>query len=207
VCAGFSTTLDAGNSGSTYSWSTGDNTQTISVTDSGNYSVVVTNSYGCSAMGSVHVSLAGASFTNLTNNSICQGQTTTLNAGNPGCSYLWNTGATSQTITVNTAGTYYVTVTDANGCSATVVSNVTVNPIPVAAFSSAPACFGSANIFTDQSSISSGNISTYSWNFGDGFSSSTNNPTHIYSNSGTYNVVLTVTSAMGAVHLLLILLM
>jgi len=197
VCAGFSTTLNAGNPGSTYSWSTGDNTQTITVTDSGSYMVFVTNATGCTTQGSVHVSQAGGFITNPSNTSACTGQSVTLDAGNPGCTYLWNTGATSQTIVVSNAATYSVVVTDANGCSATINSNVNIYPNPVVTFSAPAACFGMTNSFTDQSTITSGTIQVYSWDFGDGFSSSLRNPTHKYLQTGTYTVSLTVTSSNG----------
>ena len=42
-----------------------------------------------------------------------------------GASYLWSTGATTQSITVTTAGSYSVTVTNASGCSATSVATST----------------------------------------------------------------------------------
>ncbi len=46
---------------------------------------------------------------------ICQSQGITLDAGNPGSNYLWSTGATTQTITINTADTYFVEVTETTG--------------------------------------------------------------------------------------------
>ncbi|MDQ2180898.1 hypothetical protein, partial [Marinifilum sp. D714] len=61
----------------------------------------------------------------------CAGGTITLDAGNPGSSYLWSNGATTQSVTVNASGNYSVVVTDANGCSATDDVNVTVHPNPV----------------------------------------------------------------------------
>jgi hypothetical protein len=44
--------------------------------------------------------------------------------------YLWNTGATIQSITVSTAGTYSVTITDANTCTASSSITITNNPVP-----------------------------------------------------------------------------
>ncbi|MCX6291862.1 MAG: PKD domain-containing protein [Bacteroidetes bacterium] len=197
LCTGYTATLDAGNTGSIYSWSTGDNTQSITVTDSGNYSVLVTNAAGCSALGSVNVIMAGSFVTNPTVASICSGQSTTLNAGNPGCSYLWNTGETTQSIQVTTGGVFQVVVTDPNGCSVTVFSNVTLNPNPVGDFRTTPACLGTNSVFTDSSTISSGTIQNYNWSFGDGYSSSLRNPVHHYLQTGTYQVTLTITSANG----------
>ena len=197
VCPGTSTTLDAGNPGSTYTWSTGDTTQTIVVSDSGSYSVVVSTPNGCSTLGNTNVTVGGAVIGNPTVLSMCTGQNGTLSAGNAGSSYLWSTGDTTQTINVNTAGNYSVQVTDANGCSATFVNTVNVNPIPVPAFIAPSVCFGTAVSFTNSSSISTGNITVNDWDFGNGFSSSALNPSYSYASTGTYNVTLTVTSAAG----------
>ncbi|PXX88909.1 hypothetical protein DF185_23475, partial [Marinifilum breve] len=57
TCAGNTITLDAGNSGATYLWSNGSTTQTITVSTSGNYSVVVTDGNGCSATDDVNVAV------------------------------------------------------------------------------------------------------------------------------------------------------
>lgn len=56
----------------------------------------------------------------------------TLDAGNAGSTYLWNTTATSQTISVSSSGNFDVTVTSAYGCSSADTINVTVNPNPTA---------------------------------------------------------------------------
>jgi uncharacterized protein (TIGR02145 family) len=67
--------------------------------------------------------------------SLCPGNTVTLNAGPGNNSYLWSTGATTQTIIVNAAGTYWANVTK-NGCSARdtiVISYYTLNPLNLGA--------------------------------------------------------------------------
>lgn len=197
ICQGFSATLDAGNTGSFFSWSTGETTQTISVSDSGNYSVVVTNPAGCSSLGATAVIVGGSLASFPTSNTICNGQAVSLNAGNPGSTYAWSTGETTQMISTTTAGTYYVTVTDPNGCSATMLHEVTVNPIPVVQFQATNACLGDAIAFTNTSNISSGNIQQISWDFGNGLYSSALNPSFTYNNPGTYNVSLTVTTNGG----------
>jgi len=124
-CVGASTTLDAGAGFASYSWSSGETTQTISAT-AGNYTVTVTDSNGCSntsAQVSVTelalptVAISGTLF-------YCAGSNTTLTATAGLSSYLWSSGETTQSITA-TAGSYTVTGTDANGCSTT-SSSVTV---------------------------------------------------------------------------------
>jgi len=65
---------------------------------------------------------------------ICANNTITLDAGNPGSFYNWSTGATTQTIVVDSTGvglgtgTYYVTVTDVNGCIGSDSINITFDP-------------------------------------------------------------------------------
>ncbi|PXX90544.1 hypothetical protein DF185_23350, partial [Marinifilum breve] len=93
TCAGNTITLDAGNSGSTYLWSNGSTTQTITVSTSGNYSVVVTDANGCSATDDVNVTVHPNPVVDLgTDQETCAGGTITLDAGNAGSTYLWSNG-------------------------------------------------------------------------------------------------------------------
>ncbi|MEX0965659.1 MAG: PKD domain-containing protein [Bacteroidia bacterium] len=68
---------------------------------------------------------------------------------------------------------------------------------PVADFIAVPACLGSPTDFVDESyTFGSFNITSWKWNFGDGDSSDSQNPSHTYSSPGVYNVTLTVNSNM-----------
>lgn len=128
-------TLDAGYSGATYSWSTGATTQSILVTSSGSYSVSVTDQNGCVGSNSVLITVATSDPVNLGLNqqTACQGETIVLDAGNPGSTFLWNTGETTQVIDVTVDGYYTVEVTNSSGCtsgdtvSATFYNSPTVN--------------------------------------------------------------------------------
>ncbi len=119
ICPGTSVVLSA-NVGASYLWSTGATTQNISASAAGAYTVVVTQTGGCSATSApvnVSLSLPSATLTPQGPTTFCLGSNVTL-AANAGSSYLWSNGANTQNITVNTAGTYTVTVTNAAGCSA-----------------------------------------------------------------------------------------
>lgn len=116
-----------------------------------------------------------------------------------GFTYLWNTGQTSQTITINNPvlGTAYSCVlTSVTGCTATL--NTILQPSSVTAgFTSGNACSNNAT-FNNTSVVQNGSIGSYSWNFGDGSPADTaTNPVHAFPGPGTYNVTLTATSANG----------
>ncbi|MFZ4414489.1 MAG: LamG-like jellyroll fold domain-containing protein, partial [Bacteroidales bacterium] len=132
ICQGNQILLNAGNSGCTYLWSTGVTTQTINVTSSGTYWVKVTNSNGCIGKDTISVNVIANIIVNLGNDTtICQGNSLTLNAGNIGASYLWSTGVTTQQINVTNSGTYWVKVTNSNGCYKRDTIVVNIVPIPV----------------------------------------------------------------------------
>jgi gliding motility-associated-like protein len=130
-CAGI-VTLDAGNPGDTYSWSTTATSQTIQVNSTNNYRVTVTSPVtGCSASDNVNVTFNPLPVINLGLNVIQCGGTHTIDAGNPGSGYLWSTGSTNQTLVVSQTGIYRVTVTNGFGCSAAGSVSVTIKPVPV----------------------------------------------------------------------------
>lgn len=116
--------------------------------------------------------------------------------------------ATSFTVTTpTTAGTYQyrlVSAIEANISSAScvVASNaltLVVTPAPVATFvTSGITCLGGATTFTDKSIVSTGQtISKWAWDFGDGQTSTDQNPTHTYAAAGNYTVNLSVTGSSG----------
>ena len=61
---------------------------------------------------------------------LCDGANITLDAGNPGLSYLWSTNETTQTINVTTSGTYSVVVTSPYACTGSDTINLSINPMP-----------------------------------------------------------------------------
>jgi len=121
LCPGDSVMLTAGTATS-YQWSNGATTQSTYATGPGNYTVLVTNGAGCSAISlPVAVTFYPASASSISPSGtvlIPQGSSVTLTA-NSGSAYQWSTSATTQTLVVNTPGTYTVTVTNNNGCKST----------------------------------------------------------------------------------------
>ena len=131
LCQGQTLTLDAGNPGDTYLWSTGANTQTITVNANGTYWVNV-NVGACADTDTIVVTFVPGPIVNLGNDTtLCAGQPLTLDAGNPGDTYFWSTGALTQTINPTTSGTYWVNVTANGACVATDSINITFNAVPI----------------------------------------------------------------------------
>ena len=138
VCEGKTVTLDAGNPECTYLWSTSETTQTIDVTTTDNYSVTVTNEFG-STSDDINVTFNPLPDANAGDDAIIYigypPYSTQLNATG-GVSYSWSPteGLSDPNIAdpiaqPEVSTTYTVTVTDANGCSAT--DEITVNVIDV----------------------------------------------------------------------------
>ena len=143
VCEGTTVTLDAGAGYSSYSWSPGnETTRTISVTTGGTYRVTVTNANGCAGTDEVTITVNPNPTPEITtdpNEAVCEGTTVTLDAGVGYATYRWSPGnETTQTISVTTAGTYHVTVTNANGCAGTDEAVVTMHPNPAPSISANP---------------------------------------------------------------------
>ena len=139
------------------------------------------------------------------NTNFCAGSTNITLTAPIGFSYLWSTGATSQSINIVNpiiGQTISCRLTSVTGC---VVSLTTVlqpaPPIPDFNLTLQNNCASGAN-FTNLSTTSPGtDLSSISflWNFGDGQTATTVSPTHVYANPGQYNVTLTVTNSIGCI--------
>lgn len=194
VCPGTSASFDAGSYAS-YLWSTGATTQTVNVTASGDVWVKVTDANGCVNSDTAKVSNYTVTPVNLgADKGICPKTAITLDAGN-GNSYSWSTGATNKTLDITAANTYFVDVTDANGCVSRDSINITALAGPNPAFTSARLNGLSTNVQFTATDNTAGN--TYNWDFGDATNSSAQNPTHVYVTNGTYNVRLIITNSNG----------
>ncbi|RYZ44453.1 MAG: hypothetical protein EOP49_27100, partial [Sphingobacteriales bacterium] len=99
-------------------WDNGTTSQVRAVTETGVYNVKVTNQFGCHNSDTVNVILRDNPIVKLGNDTtVCNGVVLTLNPGNSGIEYFWNTGQTSQSINVSSAGVYNVFVTNSVGCT------------------------------------------------------------------------------------------
>lgn len=194
-----STSVSGGTSGYSYLWSNGSTIANLSNLVAGTYNLTVTDVNGCSTTTSSTLSQPTALFSNISSTAVsCNGgnnATASVNAtgGNAPLTYLWSNGNNSSNINGLSAGTYTVTVTDANGC--TVTNSVSVGqPTALnATISSTPeSCVG--NNGSASLSINGGTPGyTYIWSNG----STTSSINGI--NAGNYTVTVSDANACTTV--------
>ena len=136
--------------------------------------------------------------------SVCYGLASEfVNASSDASEYRWDfADGSGSSILANPSytymnpGDYDVTlyIESTNGCLDTVTKTITVYELPVANFTVENHCFGEDFVPTENSI---GNINAWDWAFGDGNSSTNQDPIHVYGNDGDYIVNLTVTSVDG----------
>ncbi len=187
----------------TYSWSpSGGTAATASGLAAGTYTVTVTDNIGCTATRSFTINepataLSG-SITAQTNNSTFGGSTgsatVTPAGGTPGYTYSWSpAGGTAATASNLTAGTYVVTITDANGCTATASATITQPTLELFAQSRINvSCFGGNNGSATVGISSGTGPYTYSWSPSGGTAATATGLT-----AGTYTVTVTGSGASG----------
>lgn len=170
-CSGGSVTLFS-SAGTTYLWSNGASASGINITESGSYTVRVANAAGCQSAASTAtivtvnalpitptISAAGPTV-------FCEGGNVTLTSSTES-NYLWSTGEITPGININASGSYFLTVTNSNGCQspASTATIVTVNALPATPIITAdgPTTFCEGGSVT----LSSDEESTYLWSDGE----------------------------------------
>jgi gliding motility-associated-like protein len=181
-----------------FAWSNGAVTEDISGLTAGTYSVIITDQNSCVTTVIVTVTQPAAplSGTSLVTNVLCFGEATgaidlTVTGGTTPYSYLWSNGSVLQDLTNVTAGTYSVTITDANGCTAVVSATITQPAAPLAGTTTITniLCFGDPTGAVDLE-VTGGTLPyTFLWNNG----ATSEDLTNLI--AGTYTV--TVTDANG----------
>lgn len=184
VCPGAAVTLDAGPGYTSYFWNAPGNptTQTITVTDPGQYSVIINNGICDYLSNTVTVSNFGIARLPLNDETICDGQTVTLTAPAGYSSYLWSNGDIGQSISVgsNPQNPYFYQVVDQNGCAAfsdTAIVSVGQTPTLVL-LDDTTICQGSSVTVTAGASVGI----NYTWSDGQTGATAT------FNTSGTYSV-------------------
>jgi gliding motility-associated-like protein len=165
ICEGQSATLTA-SGGTSYTWSTGDVTNPVSVSPLTNTSYTVTGTTnGCSNTAVSTVTVNPMPVVSVNSQTICSGTSTTLTAtpSAPGGNYVWMPGsASTSSISVSPASTNTYTVTyTLNSCSTTGTGVVTVNSSPMITVNSPTICDGSS------ASLTAIGATSYAWSNGD----------------------------------------
>lgn len=134
-CPGGSTGISALNPNwYAYQWLPGGQTSgNIIVVDSGDYQVIVWDAFFCSdTSASISISLYPEAMVDLgPDQALCEGDSTTLDAGAGWASVTWPLGVPTQTYEVKTTGNFVVDVVDTNGCTDSDSVLVVVHPLPL----------------------------------------------------------------------------
>lgn len=201
----------SGNGFATYLWSDG-TSQPTAFTTGGQFWVAITDTVGCPASDTVTTTPSPLPVADFSHTNVCNlfsmpfTDASTVSVGTVNAwSWDFSTGQTANTANPQNLfpadGLYNVklTVTTADGCVDSVVKPVTVYPLPVVNFAAQPqdGCVPHVTTFDNQTTISSGIIDTYFWDFGGGQSSTAFEPTKGYSQVDTFAVTLIAISNYG----------
>jgi len=190
VCTGESVTLNA-SGGTQYQWSGGlTNNVPFTPDNTATYSVTVTNSDNCTDTDEVIVTVNPTPVAVAGNDvTVCSGNEIILSASG-GDTYIWNNNVVNDVAFVPViSGIYSVTVSNSFNCTDEASVTVTVLPQANASFHAIDTLL----IYPNTSAVfinTSQNADSYTWDFGDGYSSNDDNPWHSYDTTGTYTIIL-----------------
>ncbi len=130
ICAGQTANVQVNSTSATsYSWSSGQTTSTVNLSNAGTYTVTAMNSCGSSSA-TVNVTISGVSPTlalSASSQTICTNETTILTINSNSSNYNWSTGDNTQTISVTNAGVYSATVSNSCGSANSSIQIFTVS--------------------------------------------------------------------------------
>jgi gliding motility-associated-like protein len=184
----------------------------IQFSDPGNYNVrlIVTSNGACSDTININQDIWARPVASFSHNNVCFGlpinftnNSSISDASN--LNYSWDLGDNTTSGSTNISHQYssyggYNTkliVTSINGCVDSINSLVNIYPLPQANFTAVFTCEGTPTQFNDGSSIAQGSIAQWQWSFGDNTSATSANPSHTYTQSGSYNIQLKIASDQG----------
>jgi PKD repeat protein len=182
---------------------------------SGTYSVelISATNFGCSDTTISSVIMPPANYATLSKNNCCLGDTIYFNnisSCNTGsCIYTWYTGDGDTLVSFSVSKPYASTgvysvklkLSTVNGCPDSAQTTVAVHPLASAQFnnSATDACLNETVYMTNSSTVASGSIAGYQWDYGDGSSAATINGSRSYSTAAIYLITLTVSTDSGCI--------
>lgn len=207
LCAGdangaIAVTVFGGTAPYSYSWSNGATTDDITGLAAGSYTLTVTDSLGCTFVSPAFtidqpdsISVALDALTDVACPDDTDGSISISVAGGTApYSFLWDNGATTEDLSGLGVGSYTGTITDANGCVlvSPVLTITNTDSLPATAFD-----YGTVGAAVNFSNTTPNGVS-YAWDFGDGNTSTDENPTNLYATNDQFVVSLTVTNDCGS---------
>ena len=185
ACAGTNPQFCVAAGFSSYSWSSAETVNCINPASTGTYTATVTDGFGCTGSSSKAISIFPLPTPTITGPpSVCEGSSAQLCVAVGYSSYSWSNGAINNCITVDTNGVYTVIVTDANSCTGSTNSTLTLDARPTSTISGPDS---SCNNVAVQLCAPAGN-SSYLW------SNNNSNSCITTATSGTYSVTVTGTN-------------
>ncbi len=191
ICQGSIDTLYATPGYASYSWSGGGSTNKKAISTGGTYTVTVTDAFGCTSSATISITQQPQPPvpTISTNGptSLCQGMSVTLTSS-ASSNILWNNGQTAQSFTVDTTGSYSVTVTGANGCksTSTIINTIKHNTTATTVSANGPLTFCDGGSVT--LTVHPGGLS-YIW-YNAGLATGATSRSTTISTAGTYSVTM-----------------
>jgi gliding motility-associated-like protein len=184
VCSGSSVNLTASGA-STYVWNTGSTANPLSITSGAtSYTVTGTSAAGCTNTAVSTVTVVAKPTVTVNSPTVCSGSSVNLTAAGAN-TYTWNTGSTSNPLSVSPGATSYTVIgTAATSCTNSAVSTVTVVAKPTVTVNSPTVCSGSSV------NLTAAGASTYTWNTG-----STSNPLSVSPGATSYTVIGTAATS------------
>lgn len=170
-----------------------------------NASLTIFNADLCSATRTIPIEISPLPDVSIGDDvQLCTEGTVTLDAGEGYASYFWKGGSTDQTLTVDTFGEYWVSITDVKGCTNLDTVQVRLKDLPVSAFDYTITYSPTDGIVVafSNNSKEADSPDAWQWDFGDGGSSDDENPVHTYTEFSFYRVTpytvcLTATDRCG----------
>ena len=193
LCQSTPLVLNAFNPNCTYLWSNGATTPSITVTQPGTYSVIVTGPGGCTAKDTLVFSNFNPSNVEISQPLVsCGSSVLFVQNPQPGVNYLWSTGDSGTTVLVTQSGRVIVQATSTDGCIAYDTTDVTIIPEVYANIGGLDTVY--VNVPTQLVDASFPNPASWTWTINDGGSYNTQYPIHTFTSEGTFSITLIVSN-------------